>query len=148
MENVKKNIGGVLAAFVSPWAIVGWLDGAAEEMENKSRLNLSWVWAGALVKIEDSRGSLKFHFRTLPNIPSVVILYHLLYWPPQPPTTFKQMKGWPKMRWKLFWANPIIQWSLVSNSSLSKTFALGSLESHKFRSSVLSIQRSFSLRLI
>ena len=34
-------------------------------------------------------------------------------------------------------------WSSVSNSSLSKTFVLGNLESLKFRSSVLSIQRSF-----
>ena len=36
-------------------------------------------------------------------------------------------------------------WSLVS---LSKTFALGSLESLKLRSSVLSLQRSFSLKFI
>ena len=39
-------------------------------------------------------------------------------------------------------------WSSVSNSSISKTFALGSLESIKFRSSISSLQRSFSLRLI
>ena len=39
-------------------------------------------------------------------------------------------------------------WSSVSNSNLSKTFALGSLESLKFRSSVLSLQRSFSLKFI
>ena len=36
-------------------------------------------------------------------------------------------------------------WSLVSNSSLSKTFALGSFESLKFKSSVLSLQRSLIL---
>ena len=36
----------------------------------------------------------------------------------------------------------------MSNSNLSKTFALGSLESLKFRSSVLSLQRSFSLKFI
>ena len=36
----------------------------------------------------------------------------------------------------------------MSNSSLSKTFVLGSLESLKFRSSVLSPQRLFSLKLI
>ena len=39
-------------------------------------------------------------------------------------------------------------WSSVSNSNLSKTFALGSLEILKFRSSVLSLQRSFSLKII
>ena len=39
-------------------------------------------------------------------------------------------------------------WSSVSNSNLSKTFALGSSESLKFRSSVLSLQRSFPLKFI
>ena len=39
-------------------------------------------------------------------------------------------------------------WSLVSNSSLSKTFALCSLEHLKFRSFVLSLHRSFSLKFI
>ena len=39
-------------------------------------------------------------------------------------------------------------WFLVSNSSLSKTFAVGNLESLKFRSSVLSLQGSFSLKFI
>ena len=39
-------------------------------------------------------------------------------------------------------------WSSVSNSNLTKTFVLGSLESLKFWSSVLSLQRSFSLKLI
>ena len=36
-------------------------------------------------------------------------------------------------------------WSSVSNSNLSKPFALGSLESLKF---ILSLQRSFSLKFI
>ena len=39
-------------------------------------------------------------------------------------------------------------WSSVSNSKFSKTFVLGSLESVKFRSFVLSLQRSFSLKFI
>ena len=39
-------------------------------------------------------------------------------------------------------------WSSVSNSSLSKTFALASLESLKFGSFVFSLQTSFSLKLI
>ena len=39
-------------------------------------------------------------------------------------------------------------WSSVSNSSLSKTFALGSLQNLKFRTSVSSLQRSFSLKFI
>ena len=39
-------------------------------------------------------------------------------------------------------------WSSVSNSKFSKTFVPGSLESIKFRSFVLSFQRSFSLKFI
>ena len=39
-------------------------------------------------------------------------------------------------------------WSSVSNSSLSKTFALSSLQNLKFRTSVSSLQRSFSLKFI
>ena len=39
-------------------------------------------------------------------------------------------------------------WSSVSNSSLSKIFALGSLQNLKFRTSVSSLQRSFSLKFI
>ena len=39
-------------------------------------------------------------------------------------------------------------WSSVSNSSLSKTFVLGSLESPKIRNSVLSHQRSYSFQSI
>ena len=39
-------------------------------------------------------------------------------------------------------------WSSVSNSSLSKTFALDSLQNLKFRTSVSSLQRSFSLKFI
>ena len=39
-------------------------------------------------------------------------------------------------------------WSSVSNSSLCKTFALGSLQNLKFRTSVSSLQRSFSLKFI
>ena len=38
-------------------------------------------------------------------------------------------------------------WSSLSNSNLSKPFVLGSLESLKIRSSVLSLQRSFSLEI-
>ena len=37
-------------------------------------------------------------------------------------------------------------WSSVSNSNLSKSFVLGSLESLEFRSSVLSLKRSISLK--
>ena len=36
----------------------------------------------------------------------------------------------------------------MSNSNLSKTFALGNLERDKFRRSVLSLQRSFSFKFI
>ena len=39
-------------------------------------------------------------------------------------------------------------WSSVSNSNLSKVFVPGSLESLKFRSSVISLQRSTSLKFI
>ena len=39
-------------------------------------------------------------------------------------------------------------WSSGSNSSLSKTFALASFEILKYRSSVFSLKRSFSLKLI
>ena len=39
-------------------------------------------------------------------------------------------------------------WSLVSNFNSSKTFALASLENLKFRSSGISLQRSFSLKFI
>ena len=39
-------------------------------------------------------------------------------------------------------------WYSVSNSRLSKTFVLGSLQNLKFRTSVSSLQRSFSLKFI